>query len=394
MNSLPTIYWILQENHVTPHNLKFFKFFKERVEAVNIKYLIPTLWKKTLEQAKDLDPIPFSAKIHQLESYEWFSRKRDAISDLNFPDGLPVWQTLVLDDLNAGHADPVIPEIPEDPNLQFIVMQLPVPLASLENEERMFYACRHWAHANKIPVIGYELLALDTKWTLTPALVDGVITATEQSYNHLRSKQVGLKNKVWLLPRYEGKLFSVAATEFWKTGLGQPYQLRHQFNIANDTLVIYIPHNVALTEELKHIINYLCQMNEKIHLMISIGKDQVRGTHTHQEIIETLSGNNIKKLTSHSFHDVNHLWEMVSADAVICSSNTHATQMSSANGIPTLIIDPDSTPVMEETLTKTNSLTDLDKFIARIRNIHDTQTRFIDIFFEILSVTMKSNPVK
>lgn len=393
MNSLPTIYWILQENHVTPHNLNFLKFFKERVDTINIQYLIPTLWEKTLEIAKELDPIPFSAKIHQLESYEWFCRKRDAISDLHFPDGLPVWQTLILDDLNAGHADPVVPELPHDPNLQFIVMQLPVPLASLENEERLFYACIHWARANKIPVIGYEMLPFDTKWTLTPALVDGVITNTEHSFNHLRSEKTGLKTKIWKLPRYEGKLFSITTTEFWKIGLGQPYQLRQQHNLKNDTLVIYIPHNVALTEELKHIINYLSVMDEQIHLMISIGKDQVRGTHSHQEIIETLSKNKLQNLVSYSFHDVNHLWEMVSADAVICSSNTHATQMSSANDIPTLIVDPDTPPYKGEYLTKSKELADIDDFMVQVRKNHNRETRLIDIFFEILSVTLKSKPI-
>lgn len=391
MNSKPTVYWILQENHVTPHNLNFLKFFKERVEDVAIKYLIPNIWDKTLEMAKELDPIPFASRVHELQSYDWYCRKRDSIFDLKFPDGLTAWQTLILDDLNAGNANPVAPEFPEDPNLQFILMQLPVPLGSLENEERIFNAVCHWAQLKKKPVIGYEQLPFDTRWTLPPALVDGVITNNKASYDYLADPKTGLNKRIWQLPKYEGMCFSVTSTDFWKSALGMTYQHKQEYNITNDVLVLYIPHNVALTQELKVVINYLSQMDEKIHLMLSIGKDQVRGTHSHQEIIETLNKDDLPKFHSFSFHDVNHLWAMKLADAVISCSSIHATQMASENGIPSIIIDETVRPERKDYLIKTKNIQDLHPFLQMVRNNHNRETPLIDIFVEIINVTRNLN---
>ncbi len=390
ISNKPIIYWILQKNHATPHNLEFFKFFKERADGVTIKFLIPAMWEETMKMAKDLDPIPFQGILQELNEYEWYCRKRDSIADITFPDGLPVWRTLILDDLNSGHVYPITPQIPDDPNLKFIIMQLPVPLGSLENEERMFFACIHWAQLRKIPVIGYELLPFDTKWNLAQSLVDGVITTKEKSYDYLTSPQASLKRKVWLAPRYERELFSVTATQLWKTGLGMPYHFHSVHNLKSDTISIFIPHNVALIHGLKQIVKKLGTINQKMHLMFSVGKDQVRGTHTHQQIVEILGRNELPKFVSHSFHDVNNMWEIVVADCLISCASSHFTEVASNNKIPTLIIDPDTIPVERGYLKKTTRMEDLENFIGQVRASKNKETRLIDIFFEVIMATDKN----
>ena len=344
MDNRPTIYWILQENHITDNILHFLKFFTPRLSNINLQFFIPSTWKNTVKQASELNPTPFDGVIHGFESYEWYDRKRNSIKDLKFKDGLEAWRVLVLDDVGGGRATPVIPKLPENPNLQFIILQPPTPLGSTENEERFFYACVHWAHQRKIPAIGYELLPFDTKWTLIPALLDGVITHNQKSFDWLTSKGANVKTKIWQLPRYQAQMFSSLSSVFWRNALPLTNYYGQKNKISPSSMVLYIPHNVAMTYEYKRLIQALANTGKDIHLMISIGKDQGRGTHTHQEIVETLNKEDLKKISSHSFHDLNHAIDMSAADAVVAHASCYATFLAEDHHIPTLIVDPDVAP--------------------------------------------------
>lgn len=387
MNSKPVVYWILQKNHVTPLNLRFFKLLHTGIPSIDIRFLIPEMWKETLEEARDINPVPFQAVIHQLDDYKWFCRKRDAISDVKFKDGLPLWRTLVLDDLNAGCVTPVTPNLPENPKPRFIILQIPIPLGSFEHEERLFYAVVHWAHLKKIPVIGYELLPFDTKWTLVQSLLDGVITTDEKSYHHLTTPSTGIKSKVWLLPLYESNFFSVTPVPFWQNSLAVPYNFQNQYKIPDHVAVFHIPHNVALSHEYKRLVAALSRYGKKIHLMFSIGKDQSRGTHTHEQLVRLLSRDVLDRFFSFSFHDLNVPWDMSAADGIIACSSCHYTSISSKHLIPTLIVDPDVPRVSQGPLEIVHSLSEIDSFVSRAISSHQQRKKLADIFMEIISAT-------
>ncbi|MCG8565852.1 MAG: hypothetical protein MI747_12300 [Desulfobacterales bacterium] len=389
MDNRPVVYWILQENQVTPTIIEFLKFFVQRIPNLNIQFLIPSIWTTTLEVAAPLNPVPFDGVIHHDESYDWVCRKRDALGELKLPGGLDVWRVLLLDDMNGGRVSPVIPKLPETPNLKFMIMQLPIPLGSTDNEERMAYACIHWAHQRKIPIIGYELLPFDTKWTMVQALVDGVITNNERSHDWLTSEEAAIPGRVWSLPRYEGRLFTAISSQFWRKAIGIPHHFAAHYKVAEDALVLYIPHNVAMSFEYKQLIRHLSQSHHKIHLMISVGKDQGRGTHTHQEIVETLSREALGKFATHSFHDLNNTLDMALADAVIACSSCYATLMADQNAIPSLIIDPDVTPHTNGHIKAISSLEELDHQIDDLAQRHGKVTRLEKIFIEILTALKK-----
>ena len=344
MDNRPTIYWILQENQLTDNILHFLKFFAPRLDHINLQFLIPSMWKNTLEQASGLNPIPFDGVLHGFESYEWYDRKRNSIKDVKFKEGLEAWRVLVLDDVGGGRANPVIPKLPDNPNLQFLILQPPTPLGSTENEERFFYACVHWAHQKRIRVIGYELLPFDTKWTLIPSLLDGIITTNPRSFDWLTSKRANVKTKVWQLPRHQAHMFSSLSSIFWRNALPLPNHYAQKNKISPSSMVLYIPHNVAMTYEYKRLIKALADTGKDIHLMISIGKDQGRGTHTHQEIVETLNREELKQISSYAFHDLNRAIDMGAADAIVSHASCYATLLGQDHHIPSIVVDPDVAP--------------------------------------------------
>lgn len=387
-NRKPTIYWILQKNHVTPFIVDFLNFFRAAAPNVNLRFLIPSLWDETIELAKGLKPEPFDVRTYEENTQEWYHRKREAIKDVEFKDGLSAWRTFVLDDFHGGHVNILNPELPDDPTLQCMIMQIPVPLGSYGNEEAVFHTCMHWARTRKVPVVGYELLPFDTKWTLLHSLMDGVITTNEKSYDWLTSETVGLKNKVWLLPRYESHFFSAAATYFWRNALGQPYSTQHKERIPNDKIILHIPHNVAMSHEYRRLISALSKKGSRIHLMISIGKDQVRGTVTHQETVELLSKQELPEFHSYSFCDLNKPAELACADAVVACSSCHLSDIAGLNSIPVIIFDPDVARGSYGHTTTVGTDDELDAMISKVIASHDKMTKLGDVFSQILNVTM------
>ncbi|MCP3872600.1 MAG: hypothetical protein GY699_05510, partial [Desulfobacteraceae bacterium] len=191
----------------------------------------------------------------------------------------------MLDDLGSGNLFRAQIHHEIEPNTRAIVLQIPTPLGSSASEERVFYAWIYLAKQANIPVFGYELLPLDTRWTLAPSLLDGVITTTYDSYRHLTQSETELKNKIWLAPRYEGRFFSPGCPPFFRNGLGTAYQYQKEQKIDFDKTILYVPHNVAMTYEYKDLVSLLLPFCDKIHLMLCIGKDQIRGAYKHNEII-------------------------------------------------------------------------------------------------------------
>ncbi|MCK5099460.1 MAG: hypothetical protein KAR45_15235, partial [Desulfobacteraceae bacterium] len=277
-----------------------------------------------------------------------------------------------------------------EPATRAIILQIPTPLGSSTSEERVFYAWVYLAKQLNIPVFGYELLPLDTRWTLAPSLLDGVITTRYDSYMHLTCNETNMKNKIWLVPRYEGRLFSPGCPPLWSNGLGAAYKFQKELNIDFDKTMIYVPHNVAMTYEYKDLISHLTCFGNKIHLMFSIGKDQVRGTHKHNEIIEIISKNDLKKI-SYSFHDLNLPWVMTIADCVAACSSCYTTSIAINNNIPTIIYDPMVSQTSQGTRGAKQVFSNIADFLNSINEIilsHKKRDEFAKIFFKILNKKM------
>ncbi len=380
----PIIYWILQDNQITPFIVDFLKILKQRLQnVITVKYLIPSYSKDVLEAASDLDPVQFQMSSSvKPNSYEGFCKKRDLIKDHEFSEGLLVWQTLLLDDLGSGNLFQADIHLEEKENIHAIILQLPTPLGSASSEERIFYSWVFFAKQLKIPIFGYELLPLDTRWSLAPSLLDGVITTNHDSHRHLTRTETSMENTIWLLPRYEGRFFTPGCSPLWRNGLNTTYKNQAELKIDPGKTIIYLPHNVAMIYEYKNLISYLKRFKDKIHLMFSIGKDQTRGTHKHNEMIEIVSREDLKVI-SHSFHDLSAPWEMAMADCVAACASCYTTSIASNNNIPTIIYDPMISPNKRNAKETCNNISDFLNAINEVISAHKERTEIAEIFFQI-----------
>ena len=336
----PRVLWILQKNQVTPLIIEFLKLIQSGMKQIDLTFMISRQDKKEMGMAKPLNPVPFTiSKMDEGRTKENYFKKRAQIQNSTFDDGLKVWRVLLADDLGAGQVSRTSLNFETLTNVKGIILQIPTPLGSAIVEELTFYTWVKLARDNNVFVAGYELLPLDTRWTLLPSMVDGVITSNPSSHMTLTSDTADIKGKIWQLPRHEGKIFAPGPSPLWQNGLQSPYTIQMQHPIKPETLVLYVPHNVAMSNEYKRLIEALSPLGKHIHLMISIGKDQIRGTHTHEEIIKTLSRKELNKFSSYSFHDLNAPWEMVGAGAVVAAATCFATKMAEANGIPCCVMD-------------------------------------------------------
>lgn len=332
------VYWVLQDNQVTPNLIDFFELIQQRVrEYLTLKFLVPEISAQTLKMTDRLKPGVFKVSSgNKPNSYEGYCRKKDQLGDYTFSDGLTFWQALLLDDLGGGHLFQTQIHAPRENNIAGIIIQLPTPLGSSTNEERIFYAWVHLAKINNVPIIGYELMSLATRWTLGPSLMDGIITTRKESWDYLTGTEADLNNKIRRIPGFEACFFSPATHLLWKQGMGSRYQLKE---VSPEKTILYIPHNVAMTYEYKDLLRHLSPMSDNLHLMFSYGRDQVRGSHTHQQIIETVCKNQLPAF-SYTFHDLNQPAQMTMADAVVACADCYSTDISSAIGLPTIIFDP------------------------------------------------------
>lgn len=334
----PVVYWVLQDNQTTTNLIDFFELIQTRVkEFLTLKFLVPETSSKTLKKLSKLNPVVFGVAYGQTQnSYEGYSLKKKQLGDHGFSDGLTFRQALLLDDLGGGNLLQTRLTLPNEKNVTGIVVQIPTPLGSSAQEEKIFHAWVHLAKLNKIPVVGYELLSLASRWTLAPSLMDGLITTQKASWDYLHSPDADLNTRIWRIPRFESCFFSPATHPSWRKSMGLRYQ---SHDIPQGKTILYIAHNVAMTYEYKDLLSHLVPMGNNLHLMFSYGKDQVRGAHNHQQTIETICQDELKYF-SFSFHDINRSTEVTMADALICCADCYSAAVSSAIGVPTIIYDP------------------------------------------------------
>ncbi len=374
----PRVYWVLQDNQTTPLIIEFLKNTKQRLkELVDIRFLIPSTCPDALKLTKEIEPLSFTVKSrYKAYSYEGYAIKKELLAGGSFSDGLSFAGTLLLDDLGGGNLHKMVSELPEEHAVNAMFLQIPTPLGSSDQEEKIFHAMVLWAKQAGVPVIGYELLPLDTRWTLAPSMLDGIITTRRESHDVLTGPRARLNKKVWLLPEFEGRLLSISATTFWSNGLNAAYHYGNTHGIPLDRTPLYIAHNVALTWEYKLLIRHLTAMGKKIHLMFSISKDQMRGTHTHEQIIRKVCHEELEEFASFSFHDLNAPWEMTLAEAVIACSSCYNSTISTTNSIPTIIYD---TTVQPHTSGHKETVAEPAKLINRIETIIESRKKRTEI---------------
>lgn len=382
-SQLPQIYWVLMDNQVTPFMIDFLTILKDRLRNFyRLNFQIPALCTQALEMAKPLGPSAFQVSSYTQNSMNVFLEKRELIGENEFKDGLSIWRTLLIDDFGLGNLHETRLHLEQDHNIVCFMLQIPTPLGSTEMEERIFYAWVYLANQLRIPVIGYELLPLETRWTLVPSMLDGIITVNRESYDYLRHLP-DVKAPVWLLPDYEGRFFSPTTTHFWSNAKGGAYSLQNLYNLQPDTTVLYIPHNVAMSYEYKKLLRHLRHRAKNLHLMFSIGKDQVRGSFSQEETVELLSKEELPQFASYSFHDLNAPYEMTAADAVVACAHCYATLIAAGNRLPAIILDEGVPPNTRGNKVTVNSrealLSCVDELIAQ----HKQKTEFARIFLEI-----------
>lgn len=337
---MKTILWLIQSNQITPTIVDFMTLFKNRMKsAIDIQFIVPETSKDIMDRMKDLNPTIFKIKNRTAtKSHQGYLAKRNILGESRFSSGLSLTDTLLLDDLSGGNVIQTILEIEKPENTICLMLQIPTPLGSSENEERVYHAAITWAQQQGIPSIGYELLPLDTRWTLAPSLPDGVITRYEESFDHLQNQTT--QNHHWQLPLYEAGIFSSVATMFNINGAKAAYHYRSSLKIPESRTILYLPHNVAMTYEYQDLIRILSNQGETIHLMIGVGKDQVRGAHTQEEIIKIVYKKELEKYASFSFHNMDSPWEMLLADSLVCCSSCFHSIIAQEKNIPSIIFDP------------------------------------------------------
>ncbi len=370
--------WLIQSNQITPIITDFLKTLQKRIEQhIDLIFMVPETSLDIIKNINFLNPVSFKAITRTAtDSYQAYMAKRESLDKKSFSEGLSFADTLLLDDLGGGNAIQTTLEIPLDDNTCGVIIQVPTPLGSSEIEERIFQSAILWANQNKIPILGYELLPLDTRWTLAPSLPSGLITRSYESYNHLK-KQLPHKN-IWLLPLYESSIFSSVSTSFNLNGVKASYHYRNQYSIPTDRTTLYLPHNVAMIYEYQEMIKFLQPLGDQLHLMFSIGKDQIRGVYSQKEMIEITYGNELKKFASYSFHDMNHSWEMMMADAVLACSACFNSQIAE-NNIPSIIFDPKLPPMLRGNKLKVTNSKDLLTSIEKTIEHHHYKTELADI---------------
>ncbi len=338
------IFWLIQSNQVTPIIVDFLQTLQKRIENfIDLIFVVPESSRNISESIKSLEPVFFNI-VNQTatNSYQVYLAKSAALENRCFSEGLSFSDTLLLDDLGGGNTMRTNMDLSLPKNLCSIILQIPTPLGSSAMEEKIFQSTILLGRQNNIPVIGYELLPLDSRWTLAASLPDGIITRQPESCNFLKM-QLDHTN-IWMLPNYEASIFSSTATSFNLNGAKACYHYRNEYKIPTSRTVLYIPHNVAMLYEYRQIIKILKPLGSQLHLMFSIGEDQVRGVYSHREMVETIYADDLKSFASLSFHNMNTPWEMMMADAVVAGSACFNTEVAQKE-IPCIIYDPTLPPI-------------------------------------------------
>jgi len=372
------IIWLIQSNQTTPIIIDYLKTLKTRIERyIDILFWIPDTASDKMKTIKVLNPTILKTTTRIAgRPYQAYLAKRESLSKERLAQGLTIADVLLLDDLGGSNVRRTTLDVDMPEDTCGLILQVPTPLGSSEMEEKNFHSAILWAKQNKIPAIGYELLPLDTKWTLAPSLPDGIITRHNESFEHLK-KQLSHDN-VWLLPVYEAAIFSSISTDFHLNGAKACYHYKNAHSISADRTILYLPHNVAMVYEYQEMIKILSRLGNRLHLMFGFGKDQVRGAYSQEETIELVCEKELKNFASYSFHDANIPWEMMMADAVIACSACFNTEIIEKE-LPCIIFDPALPPMTRGNKRRVTTQKTLLKIINQIITAHQCKREFTDI---------------
>ncbi len=382
----PVVYWVLMEDQISNFMVDFLKFIKTQVRNVSLKFLVISSDTKTIQMASALSPSTFELTFRKDQpSLQNFIKKRDALGDLKYTEGLEVWRALLLDDLAGPTIVSPILKIPEGKRISGIVIQIPSPVGSTPIIERTFQAFSMYGCKNNIPVLGLEFFPLNTQWTLAPKLTDGIIAIRESSYDHL-SRTIGNTDNsdhIWLLPRYEASLLFVDCPPFWRNALDTIPAFYRQHGISPEKTVLYIPHNVAMIHEYHTLLKKISTMGADLHLMFAIGFDQARGTYTHREIVENVYAKELKTIGSYSFHDINDVIKIAMADAVVSLCASGSTAFASTYGIPSVILNDRATAGVFGTEKCVKTFEELEEALRQFIKKHRKIKRLEDILSQL-----------
>ena len=292
--------WLIQSNQLNPTIHEFFKLLQTRMERhLDLSFIVPSTAPEVLDRIKDLKPTCFElGNRSTTTSYKGYQVKKEILKDTKFTQGLSIADVLLLDDLGGGDVLQTTLKIKRTADICGLTLQIPTPLGSSEAEERVFHAAILWARQNRVPVLGYELLPLDIRWTLSTSLPDGVITRFQESHDHLK-KELNHKN-IWQLPLYEASIFSAVSTTFNMNGVKASYHYRTTHKIPENRTLLFLPHNVAMIHEYQELLRVIAPMGKELHLMFNYGEDQIRGAHTHKEMVEIIYKNELDQFASYS----------------------------------------------------------------------------------------------
>jgi len=389
-NMKKQIIWIIQSNQITPAIKEFLELFQYRIQnQSDLVFMVPDSSQDTIKTLGPLSPRPLKINTRTAtQSYQAYTAQRSLLEGGEFTEGLSFSDVLLLDDLAGGNVQQTFIEMNDTSNIGCVLLQIPTPLGSSAAEEKIFSAVIHWASQQKIPVIGYELLPLDTCWTLAPSLPDGIVTRDADSFTRLKNQLP--HDNIWQLPRYEGSIFSPAATSFNIQGAKAAYHYINHLSIPPDRTILYIPHNVAMIHEYHVLLDHLRPFGKKLHLMFTTGSDQTRGGHAHHELIETVYKNTLAEFASYSFHKTNYTWEIFMADCVLSCASCLYTMMAAEKNIPYAIFDPaiPETDVFQKTII--NSKTGLLDHIEKIIQTHTHQVDLGTILLKTCQFTKGS----
>ncbi len=337
------------------------------------------------EEIKSLNPVVFPMFSQQIEQSEKsFLIKRSALATGFFEEGLSFADVLLVDDLAGGQLSKTLLKIQMPERLCGIVLPIPSPMGSSFLEEKLFNSVVLGAREVQVPCFGYELLPLDTRWTLAPSLVDGIIARSPMSCDFLRSR-LG-HNNIWRLPWYEGVLFSFAGNDFFLRGVTECPRLRGNAGVDPTCTVLYLPHNVAQFYDYKKLLEILQPFGEKLHLMFSVSEDQVRGGYTPREMIEEIYKEELCSFASRSYHSADSLWATFMADAVISCSANFKTEIAQGH-IPAIIFDPYVPPASWGYTHRVHSPQELVAWIKELIRSHQQVAGISEILLRLAAET-------
>jgi hypothetical protein len=377
------ILWLIQSNQITPTILEFLKLLQTRMEKqIDLSFMVPETSSDVMDRTKALNPVCFKLSNRSARSvYKGYLAKKEILKDTEFTRGLSISDALLLDDLGGGNVIQTTLDIEKTANTCGLILQIPTPLGSAESEERVFQAAIVWARQNRIPVIGYELLPLDTRWILAASLPDGVITRSWESQDHL-IQHLNHKN-IWQLPLYEASIFSSVSAVFHLNGAKASYHYRSTHQIPETRTVLFLPHNVAMIHEYKEVLRRIAPMGEELHLMFNYGEDQVRGSHTQQETVEIIYKKELASFASYSFHNMNAPWEMLMADSLVAASACFQTSIAQEQNIPIIIFDPMLPAMVHGFKQRVNSPEHLQTAIKKVIAMKSKKTEWGTIFMQL-----------